>query len=180
MRQFTAAAFAVFLLLVSSAGQAVASTEVVNYNPAHMQVARTVSGSCWTSSIAAQRPDAFRCTSGNEIYDPCFTSAKGQVRCPTDLRHNRGTLIDLTSALPSNTNVRSGEAWAFELATGGMCVMGTGTVSPGFPFYCTAPPVCSEPKRSGNSSSYETMCGKPTAPIKVGSVRGMKVVRIWK
>jgi hypothetical protein len=33
------------------------------------------SGECWTESIAVSRSGAWRCMVGNEIYDPCFSSA---------------------------------------------------------------------------------------------------------
>jgi hypothetical protein len=60
-----------------------------------------VAGYCWTGSLAISRSDAWRCSVGNYIYDPCFSSAtaSGEVVCPNaDL--TSGLLIRLTKPLP--------------------------------------------------------------------------------
>jgi hypothetical protein len=180
MRQFILAGFVVVLIGAAVTAASAGVTAILTYTPTHSGVTANVSGSCWTSSIAAQRPDAFRCTSGNEIFDPCFVTSSTVVVCPTDLIHNHATLMKLTEALPANTNRRSGEPWAFELQSGGMCQMGTGTISPGYPFYCSGPPVCGMPKLMDVAGAYMTRCGKPKTPLTVGSVRTEKVVCIWK
>lgn len=88
-------------------------------------------GSCWTSSIAAPMPDAYRCIAGNAIFDPCFAPAKGaaanQVACiaaPWD----QAEVLQLTKPLPAGTPPGGTRAWAFQLATGVRCVSSTGTV----------------------------------------------------
>ena len=185
MRQFVPASVATLGLaalgIAFMTGRGLAASSVVmTYQPARARITATVNGSCWTTSIASPRTDAFRCTSGNRIFDPCFKSGGKTVVCPTDLIRNRATLVRLTAALPRNTNPGNAAAWAFQLASGAMCQMGTGTIIPGYPFYCSGPPVCSMPKPVGGLGQYVTSCGKPTAPIKVRFVRSVKVVRIWK
>lgn len=166
------------LLIAANTSQ---STIVTVYQPGHMHVLETVNGSCWTDSIAVQRTDAFRCMSGNTIHDPCFISGKKSVACPEDLLHDRGTKINLTAALPASAGQTGGDnVWALQLASGALCRIGTGTITPGYPYYCSAPPVCSEPKRSSDPSVYETNCGKTENGMTVTSVRVEKVSRIWK
>jgi hypothetical protein len=41
-----------------------------------LPIARTVTGYCWTSSNATDRTDAWRCMTGNYIYDPCFAASR--------------------------------------------------------------------------------------------------------
>lgn len=62
---------------------------------------RTVSGYCWTGSIAANRKDAWRCFVGNTIRDPCFSSPldPGYVACPNP-GLTKGIKIKLTKKLP--------------------------------------------------------------------------------
>src|SRR5580704_2003100 len=51
-----------------------------------MAVTEKVNGSCFTSSLASpSRPDAWRCSSGNGILDPCYQRILGdekQLACP--------------------------------------------------------------------------------------------------
>lgn len=158
-----------------------ARTVVTVYKPSRMHVLRTVSGSCWTSSIAVARSDAFRCTAGNTIWDPCFLADKTTVACPTDLLKDRGTLMKLTALLPRNENSESSDSvWAFSLASGAFCQIGTGTITPGYPYYCTYPPVCSVPKSVPGSAAWESTCGKPKAAISITALRVEKVTRVWK
>jgi hypothetical protein len=59
-------------------------------------------GACWTGSISAQRPDAWRCMTGNEIHDPCFapTAETRVVYCPQSGGSKRLIAIALTKPLP--------------------------------------------------------------------------------
>src|SRR5439155_7105916 len=46
---------------------------------------QTANGQCFAPSIADPRPDAFRCSAGNAILDPCFAPTLGGfdfVLCP--------------------------------------------------------------------------------------------------
>src|ERR1700683_5134218 len=53
----------------------IGKTQIVRFAPALPSGGDTKEGSCWTESIAAPRPGAWRCSVGNSISDPCFTGA---------------------------------------------------------------------------------------------------------
>ncbi len=144
----------------SAAGIAAAQTKVVAFKPAAMKITSSVRGHCWTTSIASRRSDAYRCMVANSIYDPCFSSGAKTVACPTDVAANSGVRITLTRPLPqSNTgNVRN--AWMMQLAGGAKCNMGTGTVIPQYPFYCTGNLVCAAPASSQKPPVF-VQCGRP-------------------
>ena len=143
------------------AQSAVLKTRTIVYSPVHMKVVDTLNGSCWEPSIAVERRDAFRCMSGNRIFDPCFAHGTGEVYCPEELIENRGAAIKLTKPLPqANTSV-SDQAWAMQLQSGEFCKVGTGTVVPGFPFYCTDG-VCGTPYAVEESLAQYTFCGEPS------------------
>lgn len=89
-------------------------------------------GYCWTGSLTINRSDAWRCSVGNYIYDPCFSSphASGVVICP-DRRLNSGISIRLTRALPRQyadpgAASLSDQPWDIELANGRHCVLTSG------------------------------------------------------
>jgi hypothetical protein len=129
-----------------------AHTNVVVFTAKSMHVTARESGSCWTSSIASQRSDAYRCMVGNSIHDPCFMLSANSVACPTDPAANTGVVISLTKPLPAQHIAAN--AWQMQLSSGAMCNIGTGTTIPGYPFYCSGGNdlVCSAPppgKRSG-------------------------------
>lgn len=175
-----ACAFLPFAWTGAAAATSQSKTIITVYRPDHMHVLERVNGSCWIGSIAVQRADAFRCMSGNTIHDPCFVSGT-EVACPTDLLRNRGTVMHLTAPLPASSGqAAADDAWAFELESGGLCQIGTGTIIPGYPFYCTGPPVCTAPRRSSDPSVYESNCGKAETGMSVTSLRVEKVSRIWK
>jgi hypothetical protein len=111
-------------------------------------------GYCWTGSIAADRRDAWRCFVGNDIHDPCFSSAaaRGIVLCP-DPQLTQATEIRLTKPLPeamadhAAPSVHS-HPWLIELGAsrvagtaGARCEIVTGTTSQlgGVPerYFCT-------------------------------------------
>jgi serine/threonine protein kinase len=88
------------------------------------------SGSCFGSSIGIQRSDAFRCTVGNDIEDPCFMVNQTQVLCPDGGPWtNQGLLVTVPS-LPNAGGVKdqgtSGQPWAIQLADGSQCLAITG------------------------------------------------------
>ena len=96
------------------------------------------SGSCWTNSIAAPfRADAWRCTVGNSISDPCFQIANstGTLLCninPTVLNSTSTFVLKLNKPLPA-PDVPSGVppanwAWLVQLADGTLCTPFTGTL----------------------------------------------------
>jgi len=95
---------------------------------------KTVTGSCWTGSLASARADAWRCMSGNEIIDPCFgsTQARAIVLCSANGPWDRGLLeIKLTKKLPTryaNKGKPSTAArpWALQTSAGWKCELATG------------------------------------------------------
>ena len=67
------------LTLLPTTSLAAESTKVVLYAPfgfgglrSDFKVSSKMHGSCWIESLASSRPDAWRCSSANRIYDPCF------------------------------------------------------------------------------------------------------------
>ncbi|MDP9092484.1 MAG: hypothetical protein M3O32_19495, partial [Actinomycetota bacterium] len=91
-----------------------------------------ISGSCWTGSIAVPLPGAYRCLSGNQIYDPCFAPinevATGSVACVAD-PWSPAHILTLTAPLPAQSATSARNPWALELANGARCVAVTGTVA---------------------------------------------------
>jgi hypothetical protein len=96
------------------------------------------SGSCWTNSIAASfRSDAWRCTIGNSISDPCFQiqGSTSSLLCnlnPTVIDSTSTFVLKLTKPLPtpevSPSNPPSNWAWLVQLADGTLCTPFTGTL----------------------------------------------------
>jgi hypothetical protein len=138
----------------------VAHSTVVVFDAHAMQATARESGYCWTSSIASQRSDAYRCMVGNGIHDPCFTRSPGEVACPTDVAANRGIIITLTKPLPATSVART--VWQMQLVSGAQCNRGTGTVIPDFPFYCTGGLVCSSPPAGEPNGAVFVHCGTPS------------------
>ena len=138
------------------------TTKVVKYSAAAMIATGHVSGHCWTSSIASRRSDAFRCMTGNEIHDPCFEVDAKSVACPDEAALNTGVVINLTKPLPpAQPSPPSPQAWAMVLESGAHCSRATGTVDPGYPYYCTGVRgQCAAPDLSKVKQSYVVRCAK--------------------
>jgi hypothetical protein len=100
------------------------STQVIVFQPQGVPTQER-SGSCWSVSDMLNRDDAWRCTAGNFIYDPCFSiSGSSQaVICDTSpLSDRTGFKLNLTEPLPGRGTVSPVKsAWAFELADGTIC-----------------------------------------------------------
>ena len=124
------------VLLTSAWPQSSGSTgtQVIRYEPSGTLPDSGRNGYCWTSSIAAPfRPDAWRCTEGNVIHDPCFSLAdQEQVVCGVNpVVKKSGFVLRLTKPLPQS-NVSSNPAsqnwaWMIELSDGTVCTPFTGT-----------------------------------------------------
>jgi hypothetical protein len=104
-----------------------------------MAVTEKVNGSCFTSSSAsASRPDAWRCSSGNGILDPCYQRILGdekQLACPVGGPWPANVvLLTLTQPLPSEPrkDISRGDTlpWVIELANGQRCTLMTGAMPP--------------------------------------------------
>lgn len=141
-------------------------TKVVKYSASSMIATKHVSGHCWTTSIASPRSDAFRCMSGNEIDDPCFKIDVKSVACPDEKAINTGIVMNLTKALPAaQSPPPSPQAWAMVLGSGARCSRATGTVDPGYPYYCSGVRgQCSEPDLSKIRQAYFIHCAKSVSP----------------
>ena len=93
---------------------------------------RVLSGECGSPSGATPRNDAWRCISGNGLYDPCFSSARaaGIVICPLPWE-KVAIEIRLTKVLQSNfvgparPSVQL-QPWAIETDAGAKCVVNSG------------------------------------------------------
>lgn len=141
-------------------------TKIVKYSASSMTATKRVTGHCWTSSIASRRADAFRCMTGNEISDPCFKIDVKSVACPDEAALNTGIVINLTQPLPPPQSPSPApEAWAMVLQSGAHCSRATGTVEPGYPYYCSGERgQCSEPDLSKVKQAYFIQCAKSVSP----------------
>ena len=103
-------------------------------------ITEKVSGSCLASSVASPaRPDAYRCTAGNAILDPCFAPLDDQapLACARDPWSANVVSLTRTGPLPSNLRLAAADPyyagsmpWALELANGERCTMMTGATAP--------------------------------------------------
>ncbi len=114
----------------------VTPTNIVAYIPQAASSAPVEKGSCWTNSIAAPyRADAWRCTVGNAISDPCFQIPDStNLLCgmsPAEPNASSTFVLQLTQALPQ-AEVLPGKppadwAWLVQLSDGTLCSPFTGT-----------------------------------------------------
>ena len=97
----------------------------------------TVSGSCWTGSLAISgRSDAWRCMVVNDIHDPCYAgylSGEHVAVCSSPFS-SHVIVIRLSAPLsPADANRLTGERGdpsAIELGDGARCEMITGLMNP--------------------------------------------------
>lgn len=158
----------VAVLMLCRVARAEPPTRVVTFEPA-IPESRPIDGSCWTGSIATDRPGAWRCKANESIYDPCFSvvSAPKIVVCQDDPFGKQGVALQLTKPLPPAQQTRCKDCvWALELADGSTCtVAGTGTLAM----------VAGEPLRWGCSNPTCSGNGCP----EVGIVGDLKPGRVW-
>jgi len=115
----------------------VSATVVTRFVPDRPADTTQQDGSCFTSSLAlAGRTDAWRCTVGNAIHDPCFALADGALVCGANpTAAETGFLLNLTEPLPatdvSPTGVESASrnGWLVELEDGSVCGFNTGATA---------------------------------------------------
>ena len=106
-----------------------ATTEARIYSPWTDAVRRQTAeqGECFSGSAFVMRSDAWRCTVGNLIYDPCFSDPTGPatlVACPDSPESPKVTVIrvkDLPLAYANKGGGTSGDPWALKLADGKQC-----------------------------------------------------------
>jgi len=156
------------VLMLCSATRAESATQVVTFRPA-IPKGLPIGGSCWTGSIATDRPGAWRCKANERIYDPCFSvlSAPGIVVCQDDPFGKQGVALQLTKPLPAAEKTRCKDCvWALDLADGSTCtVAGTGTLAM----------VAGQPLRWGCSNPT---CSGNECP-EIGIVGDLKPGRVW-
>ena len=99
-------------------------------------------GECFARSAAvAGRPDAWRCSIGNAIHDPCLQNVLGDPKvlaCPDTPWSANVSLLTLTKPLPTDSAVGDGGKtplkdtmpWALEMANGQRCTLFTGATAP--------------------------------------------------
>lgn len=107
-------------------------TRVTYFYPSSV-VRATASGYCWTGSLAASRSDAWRCATGNIIYDPCFelvaSKSGSPVICdPNPAKGQKGIRVNLDQPLPRAEAYKGPDtqAWQLVLANGTFCSFLTG------------------------------------------------------
>jgi hypothetical protein len=136
MKQLACLACALASLLVLCAfrsPQLQAETAVVQNQPPTNLPDSGREGYCWTGSIAAPyRTDAWRCTEGNAIHDPCFSLPDGNyVVCGANpVTGDSGFTLKLTKPLPQpegKASADTNQAWMVELNDGEVCTPFTGT-----------------------------------------------------
>lgn len=111
----------------------VPQTQVILWLDLGPEVVEETQGSCWTGSGAVERPDAWRCSTVDDvIYDPCFSrsSADTSVLCPKEPPWDMTAVrIDLSEPLPLSMG-HEGEdiarVFALETFDGTRCVFITG------------------------------------------------------
>jgi hypothetical protein len=130
-----ACAGAASLLLAVGAGPASSTpakpgpTVVHVYKP-KVPAGKPVTGNCWTTSIATNRPDAFRCMNGNSISDPCFTTDNPDiVVCDPDPSMGKaGFAMRVKGPLPAGPRLKGAAMpWLVLLRDGTTCSPLTGT-----------------------------------------------------
>ncbi len=104
-------------------------TEVINFAPTAVP-AETREGSCFANAIGLGRTDAYRCTVGNEIFDPCFVvdDAPTVVCGANPTSGDIGFSLALTEPLPAPDPGNLAMPWLLELADGQVCGLMTGTI----------------------------------------------------
>jgi hypothetical protein len=85
-----------------------------------------IEGYCWTGSIAALSPNAWRCsTSGNRIHDPCFANnpTDTSVICGRPFRTEGNVKLNLTQPLPAAAanKLDRFNGWRLDLVDGVQC-----------------------------------------------------------
>ena len=121
----------------SGSNQNPLATQVISYVPETPTTSTpVVAGTCFANSAAAPyRSDAWRCTVGNQISDPCFEipGVTGSLYCganPTTTDTSSTFVLKLAKALPKPDVIASttNAAWLVELNDGTTCRPFTGTL----------------------------------------------------
>jgi hypothetical protein len=112
-------------------------TDVIRYVPSGNIYLAQEKGSCFASSISAPyRTDAWRCTVGNAIADPCFAipGSLNKLLCrpdPTGINASSSFILNLVQALPKAETPKPiplNWSWLIQLHNGDVCAPFTGTL----------------------------------------------------
>jgi hypothetical protein len=134
---------AIVFALSASTSAAITHTSVVLFSPWSSSglrndfiVSEKVKGSCWTHSLASERPDAWRCMADHDIYDPCFSGSprKGTVACAEGPFSSRITLLTVAKPLSDTMKLTGdlwglrlrGAPWGLRLVSGDTCIFAQG------------------------------------------------------
>ncbi|MGA8575881.1 MAG: hypothetical protein WB609_09435 [Candidatus Cybelea sp.] len=135
------AAALVFALSLLAPTPAATRTQTVIFMPwtrdglgHHFGVAAKVKGACFAHSRATSRPDAWRCSARDDVYDPCFEGLAdtGEVACVETPFSTSIVLIRLGKPLAASSKSfarwleHKGVPWGLRLAGGDKCVYVTG------------------------------------------------------
>ena len=125
---------AALLLILSdcACAQSIISTTQVTWFAPSVPSGPIQEGSCWTRSIAGDRPGAWRCMIGNGIHDPCFqiSPTENEVICDANPALGKsGFVMKLTKAPPLVTGPSAARPspWILQLEDGSVCEPFTGT-----------------------------------------------------
>ena len=129
------------LVLGASPGATAQTTKVKIYTPLDggdlvrtFHFTQKTKGACLAGSAADPRSDAWRCSIGNRLIDPCFSDPKAHtwVACPANgTPFGLGVIrVKLTKPLPrrlgNHGSPGQGNPWAVKLAGGNVCTFLTG------------------------------------------------------
>lgn len=114
-------------------------TQIIIYQPASStQNLPSKSGVCFASSVAATRPDVWRCSdTDNVIHDPCFrvSTNDDKVICDVNpLIATSGLVLQLSQPLPTESESRispllpTNNGWLLKLSDNTFCTPFTGTL----------------------------------------------------
>ena len=99
-------------------------TAVITFMPPLPSESAT-EGTCFAPSIAVSRPGVFRCSTGNQIRDPCFQASGSRLVCVADpTKPENAATIDAGGSLEQVTPFpaqASDHVWALETADGLLC-----------------------------------------------------------
>lgn len=93
-----------------------------------LQIKSTLTGDCFSQSQLIIREDAWRCSAGGTIYDPCFIKFgpnRTQALCPKSPWNGDSVLLQLKQPLNNEVNktldMSRAYPWGVELVNGELC-----------------------------------------------------------
>jgi hypothetical protein len=105
-------------------------TKVSRFFPTGVRNTGALTGNCWETSLAAPRPDSWRCIVKDTIYDPCFSATHNDKYVICDANpagDTRGIKVILTDPLPVSTATwNDHQPWTLRLSNGAVCAFLTG------------------------------------------------------